>query len=355
VTRIDVRLIGEGSPRGTLLGSRPNDGSGYWPDFSNTGHLNAEGYPGHLTNFAEGMTPTGNVFVQPADDTVFEYRRLTGKSLVGYLGTGDRLTFRACLFEGTFPNDNLLQSYCSTSVIFEDCTFRPYGLSSPPGNDGTVTSARSVPGTPYDQSWQLLANFTTGATFLFDRCDIWGNAGIEMTGGVAPDNRTIFRDCYIHDQADTDSSGAPSGQGYHHDGIGPNSEGGGHDTLIDHCTIASRGNTNAIALQGASSYNRVTVKDCYLSGFGFTVAFGATTPWHSTNITMTGNVFSAELPTVFGPLYNNAWNSGAGTNVWERNVFGVRQGDANDAYTPADNGSWWWPSDNVGHSTDFAG
>ncbi|GAA4632692.1 hypothetical protein GCM10023196_067150 [Actinoallomurus vinaceus] len=45
--------------------ARPNDGSGYWPDFSNTGYANTPAnagglglgaYPGHLTDYASGMS-----------------------------------------------------------------------------------------------------------------------------------------------------------------------------------------------------------------------------------------------------------------------------------------------------------
>ena len=67
---------------GSALTSRPNDGSGYWPDFSNTGYQNyagaaanpagsgltvpcTHGYAG-LYDFTSGMTASGSVFVDSA-------------------------------------------------------------------------------------------------------------------------------------------------------------------------------------------------------------------------------------------------------------------------------------------------
>jgi hypothetical protein len=194
-----------------------------------------------------------------------------------------------------------------------------------------------------------------GTVTTFDHCDMWGGAGCQTTGGTDASNPGTFRHCYIHDCADTDSSGAPQGQEYHHDGIGPDSEGGSHDTLVDHCTIASRGNTNGVALQGSSTYNRITVRDSYIAGWGYAVSIGATTPWNCTNITVTGNVFSAEVETLFGPLYGNNWASGGGTNTWRGNRYQVRSGDQDAGWTTADHGRYWWPTDNASHAGDYAG
>lgn len=344
---------------GDLLNYRPNDGSGRWPDMSNTGHVNGPGFAG-LTDFTTGMTASGSVFVQPANGTVFNGVRFAGKSYLGYLGVGDFLTFRNCLFEGTWPNDNLVQMYPSTSIRFEYCTFRPFGLSSPPGHPGPgsgYSSAHSSPGTPYLSSWQYIASYTVGQTAEFYFCDIWGNAGIEATGGASPDMPARFVGCYIHDQADNDTSGATAASApiYHHDGIGPDSAGGSHDTVIDWCTIASIGNTNGIALQGSSTYTRIKVSRCYLSGWGYAVSIGATTPWLDTYTSVTDCVFSAELPAVFGPTYGNLWSSGDVSNVWRRNRYQVRGGDLNGNYAPSDHGRYWWPTDDLSHATDFTG
>lgn len=302
------------------------------------------------------MSSTGGVFVQPANGTVTTGRRFLGKTYVGYNGVGDNLVFRNCLFEGTWPNDTLVQVYCATTVRFEYCTFKPYNVAAPPGNTSYATSsALTAPGTPYSQSWQYIAGMTVGQVATFDHCDVWGNAGIQMTGGTGPSAQGTFNACYIHDQADTDASGAPPGQEYHHDGIGPDSEGGSGYTTITGCTIASRGNTNGIALQGLSTYHHITITGNYISGWGYALGIGATTPWQGANITVTGNVYSTELETIFGPFYNvGLWNTGSGTNVWSSNRYQVRSGDQETAYTTADHGRYWWPSDNVSHAADYS-
>lgn len=344
---------------GNALTSRPNDGSGFWPDASNTGHTKGPNAvaTASLVPYTGGMTASGGVIVQQANGTVITGRRFTGKAYIGYNGVGDNLTFRNCLFEGTFPNDNLVQVYCPTRFTFEYCTFRPFGLTVPQGNTAyTRTTSLTDPGTPYAQSWQYIAGMTAGQTARFDHCDVWGNAGIQCTGGQDASAVGTFVDCYLHDQADTDTSGAPAGQGYHHDGIGPDSEGGSGYTLIRHCTIASRGNTNAVALQGSSTYHHITIDNNYISGFGYAVSIGATTPWQCTNITFTNNVYSTEVDSVFGPFYNvGSWNSGGGTNVWSGNRFQAFTGDQEASYSTADHSRFWWPSDNASHASDYAG
>lgn len=337
------------------LASRPNDGSGFWPDASNTGHTRGPNGTGSPADYTGGMTAGGGCIIQEADATVLLGKRFLGKSYVGYSGVGDNLVFRNCLFEGTWPNDNLVQVYCATSVRFEYCTFKPFGVSAPPGNTGyTRSTAITAPGTPYSSSWQYIAGMVVGTVATFDHCDVWGNAGIEMTGGTgAGSATTTFNACYIHDQADNDGSG---GSGYHHDGIGPDSAGGAGYTAITGCTIASLGNTNGIALQGSSTYHHIAITGNYLSGFGYTLGIGATTPWLGTNITVTGNIYSAEVDAVFGPFYNAGnWNDGGATNTWSGNRFQVRPGDQETAYSTADHGKYWYPTDNSGHATDYTG
>jgi hypothetical protein len=337
---------------GSALNNRPNDGSGFWPDASNTGHTKGPNATASPADYTTGMTAGGGVFVQEANATVLTGKRFLGKSYVGYSGVGDNLVFRSCLFEGTWPNDSLVQVYCPTTVRFEYCTFKPAGVSAPPGNTGyTRSTAITSPGTPYTSSWQYIAGLTAGQVATFDHCDVWGNAGIEMTGGTGAGNQGTFSACYIHDQADNDGSG---GSGYHHDGIGPDSTGGAGYTLINGCTIASLGNTNGIALQGSATYHHITITNNYISGWGYAVSIGATTPWQGTNITVTGNIYSAEVDSVFGPFYNvGNWNTGSGTNTWSGNRFQVRSGDQETAYGTSDHGRYWWPSDNVSHATDF--
>lgn len=329
-----------------FLDSRPNDGTGYWADNSNTGHTREPSYPGSLADYTTGMTDIGFVRANETDGTTVSYKRFVGKTGIGY-DFGDNLTFVGCEFSGTQPNDNLIQIYCATKVTFKHCTFRPYSYTAPPGNDGTVSSAKTSPGTPYLQSWQLLSRMVAGQT-IFENCNIWGGAGAPLTGGVDITHQSLFKNCYFHDCADNDGSG---GSLYHHDLLGPDSEGGSHDTLIQHCTFASVGNTQGVALQGSSTYNRITVEDSYLSGLGYTLSLGNTEPWAGTNIIVRRNIFSAEMPNLFGPLYGNLWANGNG-NLWEGNKFQVRAGDSKPMPV-SEHGKFWWPTDNVGHDSDY--
>jgi len=332
------------------LNARPNDGSGYWPDFSNTGYANTPAnagglglgaYPGKLTDFSKGMSATKPIIVTYPDNSVIAFTHFLALKVVIY---GDNLTFVGCLFEGKDPNDNLVQIYAPTSVTFRYSTFKPNSYSLPPGNDGTVSSSHSTPGTPFSKSWQLATTMDT-AVATMDHNDIWGNAGLEMTTGY-PGRPSVWTNNYIHDAADT------SHAVYHHDGIGPQSEGDGGPMVIDHNTIASLGNTNALALQGDGVYDHIAFTNNYVSGYGYALSFGVKN--NATNLTVTGNVFSAELKEMWGPLYGNLWGGQAQGSVWRNNVYQVRDGDDNHSYKATDHGRYWWPTDNASHAEDFA-
>lgn len=166
---------------GTAIANRPNDGSGYWPDFSNTGYKNTPAnaggtgvpaYPGKLTDWQSGMSADKYMGITFPDNSVISYKRFVGK--VGIFGKN--LTFVGCLFEGTNPNDNLVQIYTPDKVRFLYSTFKPISYAMPPGNDGTVSSSHTSPGTPFNQSWQL-ATTMDQAVATMDHNDIWGNAG----------------------------------------------------------------------------------------------------------------------------------------------------------------------------------
>lgn len=346
IARTDTAVAGAArsvtvAARPDPLACRPNDGTGFWPDLLNTGHV------GTPVDYTGGMTAGGWVPVAVADGTVITGKRFLGKTGIGY-GGGDQLVFQDCLFEANMPNDALVQIYCATSVRFVRCTFKPAGVATPPGNGGSVSSANSSPGTPYASSWQYIARMVAGQS-VFEYCNVWGGAGIQGTGGPDANHQTRFEGCYIHDCGDNDGSG---GSNYHHDGIGPDSSGGSHDTVVRRCTIASRGNTQAIALQGLSTYNRVTVEGCYLSGFGNTLSLGNSGSWLGSNIRVLNNVWSAELPVLYGPYYGG-WRTGNG-NLWRGNRFQVRGGDAASGWTTASHGGYWWPTDNVAHPVDYA-
>ena len=151
---ISVTACNAGAATSSALSSRPNDGSSYWPDFSNTGYAhtpaNAGGlglpaYPGSLTDYESGMSDSQPITATFPDNSVISYIRFRALKVSIY---GDNLTFVGCLFEGTDPNDNLVQIYSDTNVAFRYSTFKPSSYAMPPGNDGTVSSSHTSPGTP---------------------------------------------------------------------------------------------------------------------------------------------------------------------------------------------------------------
>lgn len=331
--------------------ARPNDGSGYWPDFSNTGYANTPAnagglglgaYPGHLTDYAPNMSAGKPLTLRYPNNSVISFKRFLALKTNIY---GDNLTFVGCSFEGTNPNDNLVQIYSNSKIKFLYSTFKPNSYSRPPGNNGTVSSSHSKPGTPFNKSWQL-ATTMKEAVAVMDHNDIWGNAGLEMVTGF-PGRPSTWTNNYIHDMADT------SHDVYHHDGIGPQSEGNGGPMIIRHNTLASLGNTNALALQGSGVYDHISFTDNYVSGWGYALSFGVAN--NATNITVTGNVFSAELKQLYGFLYGNVWGGSARGSTWRRNLIQARAGDGNRTYSPADNGKYLWPTGAKTHTTDYKG
>ncbi|WP_433252179.1 hypothetical protein ACQPYK_07315 [Streptosporangium sp. CA-135522] len=333
------------------VSARPNDGSGYWPDFSNTGYANTpanagglglRAYPGKLTDYAPNMSDSKPLTLDFPDNSVISFKRFRALKVIIY---GDNLTFVGCLFEGTIPNDNLVQVYSDNNIKFLYSTFKPSSYSRPPGNDGTVSSSHSKPGTPFNKSWQL-ATTMKEAVAVMDHNDIWGNAGMEMVTGF-PGRPSTWTNNYIHDMADT------SHDVYHHDGIGPQSEGNGGPMVVHHNTLASLGNTNALALQGDGVYNNIKFTNNYVSGWGYAISIGVVN--NAKNITVTDNVFSAELEQLYGFLYGNLWGGSARGSTWRRNLIQARAGDGNRAYSTTDNGKYLWPTDPKTHTTDYTG
>ncbi|TYB71036.1 hypothetical protein FXF51_00930 [Nonomuraea sp. PA05] len=348
-TRTGQAAVHDAAPV-AAVDARPNDGSGYWPDFSNTGYANTPAdagglglgaYPGQLTDYAAGMSPDKPLRVEFPDNSVIAFTRFTALKTIIY---GDNLTFVGCLFEGTNPNDNLVQIYSDTNVKFLYSTFKPSSYELPPGNDGTVSSSPTEPGTPFEDSWQLVTTMKE-AVAVMDHNDIWGNAGMIMVTGF-PDRPSTWTNNYIHDMADT------AHDVYHHDGIGPQSEGDGGNMIVHHNTLASLGNTNALALQGPGVYRNVTITDNYVSGWGYALHVGDLD--NAENITVTGNVFSAELHQLYGFLYGNLWGGSARGSTWRGNLIQARPGDGNTSFSTADHGKYLWPSGTTS-TTDYTG
>ena len=413
-------------PAGDPIAARPNDGSGLWADYSNTGYLHftgsaanpsgsgltipcSHGYSG-LFDYTSGMSATAPVFVDSPGplSAAFSKVHFMGKVIIGNLVRCDTMIFNGCVFDGTQPNDNLAQIYLPVLFKLSYCTLKPATLSAPPGNPGTFATSHTYPGTPYLNSWQLIAAFqnssTAGQTGLFrtemDHCDVWGNAGMEVTGGGSAATPTFFDHCYIHDQSDTDwETGLFQGLAvdtgtYHQDGIGPDSTGPETWINVTNCTIASMGTTNAIAFQGSAGCNNCVITGNYFSGWELGISLSTAGPTTAHNVTFTDNVWSAEVPYVFGPMYQNwSWNSGgtppaANTAMlWRRNRWQYFAGDpaltgfwyvcpggastcpnvppsglvqapgapVSIGWGPSWQNTYWWPSDNTTHVTDYTG
>ncbi len=342
--------VSGGTGTGSALASRPNDGTSYWPDFSNTGYkhtpANAGGtgiaaYPGSLTDWQSGMSATGYTGITFPDNSVIAYKHFLGK--IGIFGKN--LTFVGCLFEGTEPNDNMVQVYTPDKIKFLYTTFKPSSYSTPPGNSGAVSSSHTAPGTPFNQSWQLVTTMQESVATM-DHNDIWGNAGMEVVTGF-PGQPSTWTNNYIHDAADN------ANNVYHHDGIGPQSDGNGGPMYIDHNTIASLGNTNGLALQGTGIYDHISFTNNYVSGWGYALSIG--TQNNATNITVSGNIFSTELNQLYGFLYGGIWGGTTRGSSWRNNLVQVRAGDDNKSYGTSDNGKYYWPLDGSVHASDYGG
>lgn len=351
----------------TSISARPNDGSGFWADFFTTGFTHAPGYGGSIADQQAGMTATGTITFAPGAGAVTTGKRF----LAGTINmTSDNMIFNGCLFEGTNPNGLFVRLQMATKVTFNYCTFRPFNVGAtnpsdllqkyPPGNNGAVTCSVTSPGTPYTSSWEYINQDagalagTTGGLFM-DHCDVWGNAGIQ---GVPTGSKWTY--CYIHDAADNNSSG---GSGYHHDGIGPQSSGNNDNLTIDHCVIASLGNTNAIAFQGSGTYTNMTITNNYITGYGSscTDPWGLAFPNPGTGV-MQDNVFSGEAG-MAGVIRNNGPNQPCiptAVGTWRRNKWSSRAGDIGSVAT-SNNGLFVFPTDGSGgnlfpaHASDYTG
>jgi hypothetical protein len=154
---------------------------------------------------------------------------------------------------------------------------------------------------------------------------MWGFANAITLDHSTESEPVIIRDSWFHDARD-------DGDEDHTDGPGQIGGAGAMSfVVIDHNTIESAGNTNALAFQ-YGPYSDFTVTDNWLGGFGYTV-FIAEIGAAPTRITFTGNTFSTRIPAVFGPVYPvNFWTGHS--NLWRNNHW---------SSSDANNGKFWNP------------
>jgi hypothetical protein len=268
-------------------------------------------------------------------------------------------------------------------------------------------------GIPYNDSTQFnVAAFAAPGTVInIDHCDFWGGGNLinAQTGPQSSMGQVNFIDCWLHDQRwgfgsvwdptlaypsgyqVTGSDGeqynvhfwppdmnpdmpgwAPPGkdpvtntEGWwykvtndHTDGIIPSQpNAGGGNVLMRHCTIASLGNTNAVAYQynNKENYFNLEIDDCYLSGYGYTCAIGTDPayaghgPNYDSGMRVTNTIFATDIAFIFGFLqhaavYANQFDqSQCPTNLWRNNKLRVYPGDTWSGLSVAQDGLFLWP------------
>lgn len=295
----------------------PDGLGGCFPGPSTTGYQAAPDWPGSLT---EGSAPI-------VSDTTYNFKSFAGVS-VGTLSTPvSNVTFHGCRFKSVEVEDSLVALFGQTGaggngITFEYCSFEP-GVAAPP--------------TPFNQSYQygIVADGSYGSfveKLTVDHCDFWGFGNAIAIEGSTQTDPHVFTDNYIHDASDD------GGAIYHIDGIGDLSGTGvGSYVVINHNTIVSEGNTNALAFQ-EGVYDHFTVTENLFSGFGYTIAI-----WEengTTDITFTDNVFSTMLLPVFSPIYPQLFWTTTGS-TWRRNKWAVPSGAAWGS--PSHDGYFWMP------------
>lgn len=281
-----------------------------FPNSTNTGYRNAPGYPGSLTTFTGTIT----------SNTTYKFMKFTDGL---YIKPGiSNVTFFGCQFtSNSVSNANVtIGDYNDSTVnniVFDYSSFEPKAVSAPP--------------VAYNKGYQYGINQRSSAGVTIDHSDFWGWGNGIQFGYSTQDRPFVVKNSWFHDARD-------DGGIDHTDAILSN-EGGPSYMIFDHNTIASRGNTQGLALQTEKrGYDQVVITNNYFSGFGYTVAIGENLK--STNITFTGNTFGTDFKPVFGTLYSDA-DYGSSGNVWKCNRWLVVPGSY---YKPvSDDGKFWVP------------
>jgi hypothetical protein len=186
----------------------------------------------------------------------------------------------------------------------------------------------------------------TGALTV-DHSNAWGFANFSNL----PDGTTYqftFSNNWIHDARNDGGAGGDhtDGPGYLNGPTGANPS----NITISGNTIASIGNTNAIAMQGGTgTVSNLIVTGNYLSGFGDNVFLGGVAS--GSNSQFENNVFGTDLPWEFNPLHGDYSSiyTVANTNLWRNNKLNVLSGTSPVSgssfnWTAGQNGFYIWPS-----------
>lgn len=311
---------------------------------------------------------------------------ISGKSWIHFIG---------CRFQSNSTENYCTQCDGSDHITFTYCSFVPLVslYTSPPG--GLWPSAGAFPNTPFplttipdvncianSAAYQYGCSVNDTGPVTWDSCDFWG-FGQNGPGFFSTTEPMLVTNCWIHDAAAIQPPGTTRGStsvGYHTDGLGyQNGDTGPSNITVTGCTIASLGNTQALAFQDATGgYDNITIHGNYLSGYGVLVSLGVVGDGVTfTNSAFTNNVFGTDVQWWNGILYSDYTTvfSGSG-NTWSGNTLSVATGsspypgspgsgledpynnnfsgtgESNPNWVDGDDGKFIWP-DGTLHVTDF--
>lgn len=351
------------------------------------GRVGFPGQPGNQVGFAAapafpGLTTFSGTLTSGSSGShqVYMFQDFnpggTGTTLVNDLSYVD---FIGCRFQSNATGDSNAGANVSLSgsdhITFTFCSFVPLTsfYTTPPG--AAWPSAGAYPNVPSPlgfttdtncinglEGFQYGCNVNDTGPVTWTSCDFWGH-GQNGPGFFTTTEQMIVDNCWIHDCCNQ----AP--EGYHSDGVGYQNSGvGPNNVTISNCTIASLGNSNGIAWQGATGgYDNIVMTGNYLSGFAFQTILS--TDDNMTNTTFSNNTFGTDVQWIFGPLYHDYTSMFSGNgNTWSGNTFHVVPGSApypggtaygftgqtesNPEFTSGDDGKFIWPDTSLNVS-DF--
>jgi len=325
------------SAKPSATASSPASAPSGFPNASDTGYENAPGYPGQLTNCS------GNI----QSNTTYRYCNFPDGLAIGSAKSHPaNVTFIGCRFASNAVADANVADYGS-NIVFSYSTFEPN--TAPAGVGPTSPYASPMAN---GQGYQYGIDQRYQGALTVENADFWGFAQAIEFGYSSQSQPLVVTNSWIHNPR------APGGVD-HTDGILENYGGVGY-MVFNHNSIVGDGNTNALALQGSSTYTHVTITNNYFSGYGYMVNSGSDT--RSTNMVFTGNVWGTDFKPAWGPLYGGAmYNTPGLGGVWANNKIDVQSGTTWMA--AGNNGLYWWPNDSlpgnssqiIGHRTDYPG
>jgi len=221
-------------------------------------------------------------------------------------------------------------------TITEETGFTPG--STTPSNANAINGNKGY-------EFALNVSFVGSGPIWMDSCDMWG-FGDAIVLPSSTSNQFTITNTWMHDITN------PTEQSYHTDGPGyTNGAGGPSNVLIAGNAVAMLGNTNALALQAATSgYANIYINENFWSGNNATIAFCQPGSVQCTNSTFYGNTFGTDVR-ASGPIYNPGAALGSGS-VWACNTIEVLSGTT---WYSATNGQYFNNAATAYSNTDQGG